>query len=215
MSTGKLSRLKSAVLVLVCGFLAFASAKYLTPKLLEMTSSHSQSEGFDFNVILSNGKVGTGPEIGERIDLENLTGPDGKSLANSIGLHPVVIVAVNPGCAMCRVSADKMSEIRTRLEPAGVEYYIVSFATSSNPIAFFKFADSLNLGAPAFLRSTGEVTLPERFTAMVVPSHFLIDRNGKVLKKWPGSNNAEAIRQRMANQIVTDTLNALSQTAPR
>lgn len=215
MSTGSLSRLQTAVLVLVYGFLAFASATYLTPKLLKMKASPSQSEGFDFNLILDNENVGTGPAVGERIDLENLKGPDGKSLANTIDEYPAVIVAVSPGCAMCRISADEMTQIRTRLKTVGVEYYVVSFATSSNPIAFFEFADSLNTGAPAFVRSISEVTPPDRFTAMLVPSHFLVDSSGKVIKKWPGSNNAELIRQRMANQILTDTLNTLSELTPR
>lgn len=113
MLRGNSSRLKAAVLLLLCGFLAFASARYLTPKLLSM------------------------------------------------------------------------------------------------------FADSLHIGAPAFLRSISEVTPPERFTAMLVPSHFLVDRSGEVIKKWPGSSNAELVRQRMANQIVSDTVNALSASGSR
>lgn len=206
MLTGKSSQLKSAMLVLLCGFLAFASARYLTPKLLRLNSS--QSEGFDFKPLL-NANVGTGPAIGERIDLENLRDPDDKSLANTIGEHPALIVAVSPGCPMCKTSADEMKEIRTRVERAGIEYYVVSFATSPNPEAFFKFADSLNTG-PAFLRSMSKETPPERFTEILVPSHFLVDRGGKVMRKWPGSANAELIRHRMANQIVTDTLNTFS-----
>lgn len=200
----KSSQLKSAMLVLLCGFLAFASARYLTPKLSRLNSS--QSEGFDFKPLL-NTNVGTGPAIGERIDLENLRDPDDRSLANTIGEHPALIVAVSPGCPMCKTSADEMKEIRTRVQKVGIEYYVVSFATSPNPEAFFKFADSLNTGAPAFIRSMSEETPPERFTEILVPSHFLVDRSGKVMRKWPGSANAELIRQRMANQIVTDTLN--------
>ena len=210
MLTGNSLRLRSAVLVLLCGFLAFVSAKYLTPKLLKVKSSPDQSEGFDFKPLLNNGNVGTGPAIGERIDLENLTGRDGKTLASTIGEYPAIIVAVSPECGMCKTAADEMSEIRRRIKTAGVEYYMVLFETYPSPVAFFKFADSLNPGAPAFLRSVSDVAPPERFTTMLVPLHFLVGRNGEVIKKWPGSSNAELVRQRMANQIVTETLTALS-----
>ena len=206
MLTDNSSRSRTALLLLLCGVLAFASAKYFTAKLLSLKSPPDQSEGFDFNYIVNNGKTETGPGIGERIDLENLKGPDGTSLANTIGEHPAVIVAVNPGCGMCRAAADEMSEIRRRLKPAGVEYYLVSFGTSPIPADFFKFADSLNTGAPAFLRSMNEGNPPKRFTAMLVPTHFLVDRSGVVISKWPGSSSAELVRQRMANQIVNDTV---------
>lgn len=210
MLTGNLSRLKPAALVLLCGFLAFAAAKYLTPTLLRK-SLPNRSEGFDFNYLVQNSTVETGPAIGERIDLENLKGPDGNSLANTIGEQAAVIVAVSPECGMCSTSADEMSEIRRRIEPAGVRYYVVSFEPAPIPVDFFKFADSLNTGAPAFLRSTNGGNPPApRLTTMLVPSHFLVDRGGVVISKWPGSSNTESVRQRMANQIVTDTLKALS-----
>lgn len=211
MLTSSSSRLKSAVLVLVCGLLAFAAARYLTTTLLRMKSLPNRSEGFDFNYIVKNSTVGTGPVIGERIDLENLKGSDDNSLANTIGEHAAVIVAVSPQCGMCSKSADEMSEIRQRLETAGVRYYLVSFEPASLPADFFKFADSLNTGAPAFLRviSGGSSPAP-RLTTMLVPSHFLVDRSGVVVSKWPGSSNDELVRQKMANQIVADTLTALS-----
>jgi len=193
----------------VCGVLAFASAKYLTAKLLNMKSAPNQSEGFDFNYIVNSANMETGPRIGERIDLENLKGPDGNSLAETID-RPALIVAVNRGCGMCRTSADEMNEIQRRLKPAGVQYYTVSFGTSPTPAEFFKFADSLNRGAPAFLRSMNEGNPPKQLTAMLVPTHFLIDRNGVIISKWPGSSNVELVRHRMANQIVSDTLATLS-----
>jgi hypothetical protein len=214
MVIGNSKRLKSGLLIIICGVLAFACAKYLTAKLLTVRSPAEQSQGFDFDYILNNTKVETGPFVGDRIDLENLKGPDGKSLAASIAEQPAVIVAVNSGCGMCRTSADEMSEIRKRLKPAGIEYYLVSFAPSANPADFFAFAYSLNTGAPAFSRSTGEGNPPKRFTDMLTPSHFLVGRSGLVISKWPGSSNAELVRHRMANQIVTDTLTALSAVSP-
>lgn len=209
------SRSKSVMIILVCGVVAFTSAKYLTAKFLKLKSPSNQSEGFDFNYLMNNTKAETGPAIGERIDLENLNGPDGESLAHIIVEQRAVIVALNSGCDMCKTSADEMSEIRRRLKPAGVEYYLVSLATSTVPADFFAFADSLNMGAPAFVRSTNGENPPKRLTDMLTPSHFLIDRHGVVIRKWPGSSNVELIRHRMANQIVTDTLSELpTSTSP-
>jgi hypothetical protein len=213
---GNSSRLKTAVLVLLCGLLAFAAAKYLTPALLHMTSRPDRSTGFDFDYIVKNSTAETGPAIGERIDLENLKGPDGNSLANMIGGPAAVIVAVSPDCGMCSKSADEMSEIRQRLGSAGVRYYLVSFEPIPISADFFKYADSLNPGAPAFLRSINEGNQPApRLVTMLVPTHFLVDRSGVVMAKWPGSSNTESTRQQMANQIVSDTLKKLSASSPR
>jgi hypothetical protein len=197
------------VVILLCGVVAFVSAKYLTSKLLSLKSPTDQSEGFDFN-ILNSGKPETGPKVGERIDLDRLKGPGGKSLADTIGERPAVIVAVDPLCGMCRESADEMRDIRTRVAPSGVQYYLVAFSTPTTPSDFFKFADSLNTGAQACLWSTNEGEPPRQLSEMLVPSHFLIDRNGVVIKKWPGSSATESVRRRMANQIVTDTLDIIS-----
>lgn len=89
-------------------------------------------------------------------------------------------------------------------------YCIVSFEPMPQSADFFKFADSLNTLAPAFLRSSAGSPPSPQLVTMLVPSHFLIDRGGVVIAKWPGSSNTETVRQRMANQIVSDTLKVLS-----
>ena len=37
------------------------------------------------------------------------------------------------------------------------------------------------------------------------PSHLLLDRNGTVIRVWPGSYADKAVRDRMARQILADT----------
>jgi hypothetical protein len=41
---------------------------------------------------------------------------------------------------------------------------------------------------------------------MVLPSHLLLDANGLIVKKWPGTNYSASVREKMANQIVTETI---------
>lgn len=179
------SLLKSAAVILVCGIVAFVSAKYFTAEMLSLKLQPDQSEGFDFNLILNSEHGKSGPIVGEQIDLKKLRGADGESLADIIGEHPAVIVSVDSRCPMCAESAESMRDIRTRVAPYGVQYYVVAFGTSSTPSDFFEFAHSLNTGASAYVWSTNEGEPPKQFGEMLVPSHFLIDRNGIIIKKWP------------------------------
>jgi hypothetical protein len=49
---------------------------------------------------------------------------------------------------------------------------------------------------------------------MATPSLMLIDHKGTILRKWPGTDRRQLIRFKMANQIVADTLQELSQKSP-
>lgn len=205
------SSLTTVLVILLGGVIAFVSAKYLTGNLLSLKSPPDQAAGFDFNLILNSENLKVGPKIGEQVRLDMLKNRDGRSLAHTIADGPAVIVYIDSGCPLCKESADSMRDIRGRLAAASVQYYLVSFGTSDNPADFFKFADSLGTGAPACLWSAPEAAPPKELSEMLIPSHLLIDRNGMIIKKWPGSSASESTRRRMANQIVKDTLYELPQ----
>jgi peroxiredoxin len=127
-----------------------------------------------------------------------------------IGDHLAMIVAVDNECGMCRIAADQMRYVCEQIAQAGVQYFFVSFTSPGPPSRFFEYIDSLKIDSPAFLWMKDEGQPPVTLSRMIVPSHILIDHTGVVKQVWLGGNDAKPIRDRMANQIVNDTLKALA-----
>jgi hypothetical protein len=164
------------------------------------------TKGFDFNQLRSADNEWRGPDIGSKIDLTRLRMTDGKTLASVVGKRPIVLVSVNPDCAMCRIARDEMSYLREKLSSMDINYYLVFFASENPQSDFFEYSDSLKVSAPSFLWNADQGPPPESAFKMVNPSHLLLDVDGTVIRVWPGSNNDKEMRDRMAHQIIADTL---------
>src|SRR5215208_1642624 len=110
--------------------------------LRKQSKNHSPllTVGFDFNLFRSSEVEWRGPNIGEKIDLSGLRSQDGRPLAEAVGKRPLMIVAVNPACGMCKIADDEMSHIRAKLATMGIDYYIVSFAPINPQSDFFAYA---------------------------------------------------------------------------
>jgi hypothetical protein len=160
-------------------------------------------QGFDFRALRT--AAWKGPAIGEKIDLKMLKAADGSGIASLVGKQPVLLVSINPACAMCSVARDEMSFIWQKLVPAGVQYYPVCFSPIDSDKNFYEYAKSLGFPAPAF-EWQGSVTPASSILDMTVPSHLLVDQQGTVLQVWPGSYGEKEVRKRMASQIIDDTL---------
>ena len=167
------------------------------------------TEGFDFKRLRSTDNEWRGPEIGAKVDLTRLRMKDGKTLSSMTGKRPIMIVAVNPDCGMCTIASDEMSHLREKLSTMDINYYIVSFAPQTPTVDFFKYSDSLNVGAPGFLWNADEGAPPESMFIMTTPTHLLLNDDGTVIHVWPGSYNEKPVRQRMARQIIADTFVAI------
>jgi hypothetical protein len=107
---------------------------------------------------------------------------------------------------MCKTSSDEMRYLRQTLANVNIDYYVVSFAPPPQNMDFFKYGDSLGVGAPSFLWDASTGAPPPSVFKMTVPSHLLVNSDGAVICAWPGGNEIKAIRDRMAQQIVADTL---------
>ena len=99
-----------------------------------------------------------------------------------------------------------MRYLRQKLGTMEINYYVVSFTPPPENIDFFRYGDSLGVGAPSFLWDASKGAPPTSAYKMTVPSHLLVNSDGAVICVWPGSNENKAIRDRMAQQIVADTL---------
>jgi hypothetical protein len=194
--------------VIAFGLAAMTSKAFFVGKQSANTSPFL-TEGFDFSPLRSADNVWRGPDIGEKIDLTRLRTKNGETLASVIGKRPIVLVSVNPDCGMCKAAKDEMSYLREKLSSMDINYYIVFFASETPRLDFFRYGDSLKVGAPSFLWNADSGPPPESVFKIVNPSHLLLNVDGTVIRVWPGSNNDKGVRDRMAHQIMAETLVAL------
>jgi hypothetical protein len=159
---GKAPHYRFALGIIIGGTIAFAlgafAAKgFLVAKQDPNASTHTSpflTEGFDFNQLRTPENEWRGPNIGEKIDLTRLKMKDGKTLASVVGKRPIVLVSINPDCAMVRIASDEMSHLREKLSSMDINYYMAFFAAQTPPLDFFKYGESLNVGAQSFLWDT-------------------------------------------------------------
>jgi hypothetical protein len=215
MSLHEMSQLKNSLLLISGCAIAFAFGVFAVSLLVKSNNRVSvySNEGFDFRSSLDENDPSAGPNVGTRINLARLKMRNGLEITRVIRKQLVMLVTVDPGCGACKVAADEMGDVQNRIEPLGIEYYPVSVtasATSSKlPSDFFDYTDSFGLKTPGFLWANDEEQPLEQLFMMVMPSHLLVDCDGVVLRKWPGTDKSPQVRKRMANQIVADTVEEL------
>jgi hypothetical protein len=199
--------------LVIAGIIVFGlgalSAKALLMREVAPNNRNNNSplltEGFDFSHLRSPEVEWRGPDIGVKLDLNRLSSNDGLTLASVVGKRPIMLVSVNPTCAMCKTAKDEMSYLRQKLTSKEIQYYMVCFDPKISAEDFFSYSDSLKVEAPAFLWNKQEGLPPKSVLTMVNPAHLLLNSDGTVIRVWPGSNKDKGVRDRMANQIVSDT----------
>lgn len=170
--------------------------------------STRQAVGFDFGQHMN--LDWSGPKVGERLDLQHFIGRGGQRMPDAVGGEPLMLAAIDPDCVAGWTARDQMRDVRNNIIAADVPYLLISVTTSRPPEEFFKYAESLDVGAPAFLWSSTAVSPPEKLVTMVVPSHILVRRDGTIIRTWPGTSQSKKIRFQMVRQIIANTIEITS-----
>jgi peroxiredoxin len=184
-----------------------ASYIYARRNFLPALYAHRGSE---FNHPEDANQSWAGPPVGERIDLTRLKNAHGMPLSAAIADGFSMIVLVDPGCAAAQAASDQLKLVREAVTKVGVHYYLVSVTSSVSSAEFDEYAHSLASDAPAYLWSQNEATPSQQLYGMVLPSHILIDRRGSIVHKWPGTDVSADVRERMAKEIIADTIAELN-----
>ena len=204
------SWLKKPLLVIVCAVAFGFGVVAVSLVRSDRPVSLDTNEGFDFSSSTDKNNPSAGPQAGTRINLARLKMRNGEPLANVLHTPLIMLVTVDPECGACKVASDEMHDVQNRVQPLGIEYYPVSvtasITSSKSSAEYFNYTDSFGFGTPGFLWANDEERPPEALFTMVVPSHLLLDRNGLIVRKWPGTDRSERLRRSMANQIVADTV---------
>ncbi|GEM_PF-1909505 len=162
--------------------------------------------GFNFRKLRDQENDWKGPEIGVKINLKKLKDGRQNSLDDAIKNKTVMLVVINPSCYYSIGTKNEMNYIREQLIPLGITYYAVTFSMPDKTTDYFKFCEVLGFGNNAFQWSLNDASAPKSLTKINIPSHILVRNDGVVIQVWPGSNSNQEVRQRMAKQIVSDTL---------
>ena len=124
---------------------------------------------------------------GETIDLLSFRSRSGGTLADAMKQHSLaMVVLVDPNCSTCTLSKDTLAALRERVEQAKIPYYVVMIPDSTDTEKYFAYADSLKLGAEAFVWSNVDAKAPVSLTTMTKPSHLHLTSEGLIVKKWAG-----------------------------
>jgi hypothetical protein len=146
----------------------------------------------------------SGPALGETIDLTSLQSQKGRSLAEAMKGHSLaMLVLVNPDCVKCNQAKDSLRALQSRVEKAGIAYYVVMIMDGSDAQKYFAYANSLNPDVEAFVWSNTEAKPPVSLATMVTPSQILLSNEGIVVEKWAGTLQLASTRERMVNQIAS------------
>jgi hypothetical protein len=128
-----------------------------------------------------------GPAIGDTVDLKSWTDRTGRTLAEVNGRRSLALVAfVTPNCDTCAKAKDAMDSLRERAGKANIAYYVVVIPNGADPQSYFSYADSLKIGAEAFVWSNAETKPPATLSALPAPFHLMLTNEGLVVNKWAG-----------------------------
>lgn len=169
---------------------------------IRLTKSYFFSSNFDYDSFRKN--VWSGPKEGERIELGGLKSCDGEVFPQVPHKSLILLAVVDPNCEMCRMSADLINNVEREAESRGLTFFVVSFASTAPKEEFFTYADSVFKAAHSYYWEDRQLDPLPSLKKMVVPSHLLIDENGVILRRFPGSSADRLIRAEMATQIIRE-----------
>jgi thiol-disulfide isomerase/thioredoxin len=85
-------------------------------------------------------------------------------------------------CAPCRISIPAMEDLHREYAPKGVQVLSVSLDEETDLIG--PFAERYGMSYPVLLGAASDVA--ERYRVRGIPTLFLIDREGNLVRHWIG-----------------------------
>lgn len=92
------------------------------------------------------------------------------------------------------------------LTAEGVNYYIVCFSPKQSSASLSDYVHSIGLRTDSFIWTNGLENVLPSIKIIAYPSHILIDKNGVVIKTFPGTSNEKAVRDRMVRQVLKEVV---------
>lgn len=174
----------------------------VTPKKISY-ENYFLKQGFNFQSMRDESE-GTGPKIGETIDLTKIYDLHGNRLSDSVKGKLLIIAVVDPDCPACESAQSDLHIIENESNKLGLEYFAVSFSSKYSSNEFSTYSKKIAFHSN-FLIWKDETPAPNALLHIVTPSHIMVDDKGKVIYVWLGTSKDEGVRKRMRDQIIADT----------
>jgi hypothetical protein len=145
-----------------------------------------------------------GPELGERINLTKLEDINGELFINKRKNEKALIVFIHPDCGMCRLASD---QIQKTLNEASINSYdigLVSFNPNISIERINNYQTTAGLPYSSYAWKGTESEILPSLSKMITPSFIVVDSDGIILKKYPGSSADARIRRAMIKEIIGD-----------
>lgn len=160
--------------------------------------------GYDYNFIRRKGYDWTGPDAGQIISLNYLKNKDEIPLSEKFDSQLILITVLDPECGACRAAGDQINYLERQIKSLDFGYAVVSFSRKLSHKELSLFLTTQNIFTEPFLWTDETGNILPSIKKMVLPTHILIDKQGRVIKTFPGTSNERAIRERMTNQILEE-----------
>ena len=148
---------------------------------------------FCLSGVFVQAKAQSGPAVGETVDLLSFRSRSGQTLSEAVKKGSLaMLVLVDPNCSTCTSTSASMDALRERVEKTRIAYFVVMIPDGSDPQKYFDYADSLKLGAEAFVWSNPDVKPPVSLLTMTKPSHLQVTALGLIVEKWSGTPAKDA-----------------------
>jgi peroxiredoxin len=144
-----------------------------------------------------------GLNVGEIIPINSLIDETGKPLSEKNNKDFILLVIIDPECGACKIAKDQIDIVFSQIENDKVAVAFVSFTTKQNE-KFFRYVNQSYPNKMTFVPNDFQSEYAKNLATMVVPSQILIDSSGKILAKFPGTNQETIMRRKMAHQIIKD-----------
>lgn len=146
------------------------------------------------------------PQIGEIINLQGLKDKNGESFQNKKHKGLILMGVVDPECGACLVAKDQINWIQEGIKQSDVEYIFVSFTSDKSLDEFSSYTKKHYKSTNSFLWENSSSITPKSLLTTVVPSHILINSDGKILKTFFGTRKDKSLRERMAKKIIEEVI---------
>ncbi len=144
------------------------------------------------------------PQVGEIINLQGLKDKNEKSFQDTEHGKLILLVIVDPECGACEIAKDQMRWIQEGIKDSEIEYVFVSFTSKKTTSDFSSYIHKNYQSRNSFLWKDSSLPSPKSLFTTPVPSHILIDSNGKILKTFFGTQRDKSLRKRTADKIIKE-----------
>jgi thioredoxin-related protein len=191
--------------IIICFILAFATTLAIRKVYFYYLDFQAENTP-QYQKVLDNKELKwIGPEIGEKIDLNELKDKNESSLSEKRKNKKAFIVYIHPDCGMCKLARKEIADIISKVKENSFDVAIVSFNTLINPEKLETYNELIGSQVNVYSWKNYDTQIP-KLVEMGTPSFIIVDSQGIILQKFPGLHSDAHIRRAMVKEIMNSII---------